>query len=158
MPKKILGYVLKTCWIIAVLSMPTIIALADFLCFESNAFIYFLSILLTGITICVALFIWKKPYSLFALSFGFFITVVSCPVTLFFFKGYWYGFNSWFGGTGFSIILWSIIYSLPFSILSFLPTILSIVRWFRRKKRRQPIAADKTDDSRESEVTDETVR
>ena len=156
MLKKTLGYVLKALCIISVLSMPTIIALADFLRFESNAFIYFLSILLTGITIFVALFIWKKPYSLLALSFGFFITVVSCPVTLFFLKGYWYGFNSWFGGTGFSIIFWSIIYSLPFSILSFLPTIPAIIRW--HKKRHQPIAADKTVDSTESEVTDETVR
>ena len=156
MLKKTLGYVLKTCWIIAVFLIPTLIITTYNFRFKSLIFLYVSSILLVGVVSFVVLSIWKKPYSLFALSIGFLMTVISNPLPFFLIGGPLWHFYSGFFAKETIIILWGIIYSLPFSILYFLPTIPAIIRW--HKKRRQPIAADKTDDSRESEVTDETVR
>ena len=156
MLKKTLGYVLKTCWIIAVFLIPTLMITTYNFRFKSFIFLYVSSILLVGVVSFVVLRIWKKPYSLFALSIGFLMTVISNPLPFFLIGGPLWHFYSGFFAKETIIILWGIIYSLPFSILSFLPTIPAIIRW--HKKRRQPIAADKTVDSTESEVTDETVR
>ena len=156
MTKKILGHMLKTCWILFCLVMPTLIILTYSFHFKSLIFLYVSSLILTGIAFYARFFTWKKPYSLLALCFGFLFIMVSHPLAFYLKGGALWHFYGGFFGPSFEIIVWGMIYACPFAILSFLPTIPAIIRW--HKKRRQSIAADKTVDSTESEVTDETVR
>ena len=152
---KTLNYLSNTLWVLVGLSIPTLLNLIYNFYFKSLIFLYIISLIVVGI-IAWNSYLWDKPYRVFALSIGFLMTVISNPLPFFLIGGPLWHFYSGFFAKETIIILWSIIYSLPFSILSFLPTIPAIIRW--HKKRRQPIAADKTDDSRESEATDETVR
>ena len=154
---KTLNYLSNTLWVLVGLSIPTLLNLIYNFYFKSLIFLYIISLIVVGI-IAWNSYLWDKPYRVFALSVGFLITVISAPMSFFILGGaQWQNYGGLFG-KGFNIIIWGYMYSVPLAILSFLPTIPSIVRWFRRKKHHQPIAADKTVDSTESEVTDETVR
>lgn len=167
MPRKIFGFVLKAIWIIIALLIPTIMLFVshNFLYDNQvnsiyNHILYITAILLIVIGICIALFIWKKPYALFALSLGFLITLVSYPIVAWFLGGtYWReAYHPEFGGINFSIVIRGAIYSVPFAILSFIPAIPATVRWSRRRKLRQPVISNKSVDYTESEASNDTEK
>lgn len=166
MQKKSLKFVPKTIWIIVVLITPTIILLipyyfmydyfmhADFPAIVSIAYFYLPPILLTGIGICVVLFVWKKPYSLYALSFGFLISPISCSMALYYAGGrYWHNFNGSeiMGGADFAIILLGAMYAVPFATASLLPV-------FIKSYRRKNSLANKAVNTTESEDSNESVK
>ncbi len=183
MLRKLFGFVLKAIWVIVALLSPTTILFLHHALkyafqprFVFTAFLYIAPVLLIVIGICVALFIWKKPYGLFAMSLGFLLTPVSYLIMAWFLGGrYWRDVSGGFGGVNFSIIVTGIWYAVPFAVLSFLPAIPMIVRWSRRKNANRLAAmhtqykeniyspnvrddtANKPVDSTESEGSNETV-
>ena len=154
MPKKMFGFVLKAIWIIIALLNPTIVLFVSHnFVYDNqvnsmyNNILYITAILLIVFGICIALFIWKKPYGLFALSFGFLITLLSYPIAAWFLGGtYWREVDGDFGGVNFSIVLMGIIYSIPFAVITFLPAIPATVRWLRRRKLQQHVISNKSVD------------
>jgi|LSQX01.2.fsa_nt_gb hypothetical protein len=166
MQKKYLKFVPKTIWIIIGLLVPTAGSLSSYYYWYVNrsirfstvarfAIYYLPAILLIIVFACVSLFIWKKPYSLFALSFGFLITPASHFATLFFIGGrHWFNVSSGFGGFQFKAVVMGGLFSVPLAVISFLPTIPAIVKWYRRKNS----LANKAVNTTESEDSNESVK
>jgi len=136
MLKKMLKYTQKVLWFVTVFLIPSILVfLYLLLSFEapkevSTAFLYLVPIVI------IVLFAWKTSRSLLALSLGFLITSATYPIEVWFIGGhYWRDLIGGFGGINFGIVVWSFLFSFPFTVLSFLPAIPSIIAWYRRKKR-----------------------
>ena len=129
MVKKILGFILKVLWIIFILSVPTIILSISYVIHTSVSemvyaiFLYFTPIIFIALIIFVILFIWKKSYSLFVSSIGFFISPIFVSSALSF-LGIRNIIDSSFGGKSMAIIVLGMFYALPFAATTLIAAIL----------------------------------
>ena len=175
MLKKLIGFVLKTIWIIVVLFIPTIIFF--FSVYFNNAQLRDITYALRNYVpiVLIILLVLISHRSLFALSLGFLLTLATYPIGSWLLgKPYWSDLIGGFGGMGFNMAVLSMSYSFPFAFYSLLTAIIVLkirkklsekgksLFGFIQPKRTvssgvlQPDKTNKTDDMAESETPNKT--